>query len=68
MKNNLKKEISDLLTGNKGKKGILVAINKEPGIFEVNGKEYNAKEFEELQKNYEKTVTFVPAKTKIQKT
>jgi hypothetical protein len=60
MKNNLKKEIRDLLHGSKSNKGILVATNKEPGIYEVNGKKYNAGEFETLKNGYEKVVLMVP--------
>lgn len=68
MKNKIKNEINDLL-GNKGsKQDLLVVSNPESGKYVFRDKTYTEKEFKELQKGYLKTVTFVPAKTKIQKT
>jgi len=63
MKQKLKDEIDDLL-GKKLKKDMLLAFCREPGIYEVDGQKYNSKQFEALQKNYEKTLIFEQVKTK----
>jgi len=54
-----KDQIKDLLSGNKGKKGTLVASQREPGIYIVGDIEYNEIDFEALCQNYENTITFV---------
>jgi len=65
MKNNLKKELTELLTGNglEQKQDVLVLTETEtPGIFEFRDKIVTEKEITELQKRYEKIVRFVHKK------
>ena len=62
MKRSLKKEITDLITGNRSEKkqDILVVIETdEPGFYKFRDKIINAKELKELQTGYEKTVKLI---------
>jgi hypothetical protein len=60
MRSTLKKELLNLLTGNKDKKSsTLVAIKRELGIYKVENIQYNEQEFQALCKEYENTITVV---------
>jgi hypothetical protein len=58
MKNQLRKEISDLLNGSKKKGADLIAHVKIDGIYEVNGQILNEAEFQNLSENYKNVIIF----------
>jgi hypothetical protein len=59
MRSSLKNQISDLLSIKQGKKPMLIAFKRQPGIYEHEGKEYNETEFEKLKTKYTNVITFV---------
>jgi len=64
MKDNLKKQIADLLTGKKGKKDTIIfdTYNCEPGFYRYNGKVITLLEKEELEKDCKNSIIFTLAK------
>lgn len=61
MKNNLKRELAELITGNGSEpmQDILIIYEAEPGIFKFRDKVINETELKELQKGYKKTIRMV---------
>jgi hypothetical protein len=62
MKNDLRKQVSDLLNGS-NKQEYLFAVISTPGVYSVNGKNYNEPEFIELSKGYETVIKWHETKT-----
>jgi hypothetical protein len=66
MKNNLKKEIRNLLKGVKEKQDVLIidSYNCDPGYYRHNDKIISEAELNELKKDFHNTVIFVLAGSK----
>ena len=58
MKNTLKKQLRDLLSGNEDKQDILIVTDngETPGFYKFRDKLISRKELDELSKGYEKTI------------
>jgi hypothetical protein len=60
MKNSLKKQIRELITGKEEKEDTLVLTESEiPGVFEFRDKVVTEQEIIKLQKRYKNTIRFV---------